>query len=299
MIARSQPRSVALATARKVADLWAGDRLLLEELRRRGLRSEPIVWDDDAVDWRAWDVVLIRSCWDYHLQVERFCAWLDRLECEGVLVMNPPALVRWNIHKRYLLDVARNGVRVPPTRVASRDSGRSLAAEIDDAGWPATVIKPAISASGHGARLVRGRPTSQDEREYGALLAIGDVVLQAWVPEVRTRGEWSLVFFDRRYSHAVLKRAAPGEFRVQIEWGGSVHTQEPPRAIVADAQAVVDALDAGAVYARIDGTDVQGRLMIMEVELIEPELFLDRHPAAAGRLADVVTRGLSGSAAAS
>lgn len=149
MIARSQPRSVALATARKVADLWAGDRLLLQELRRRGLRSEPIVWDDDAVDWRAWDVVLIRSCWDYHLQVERFRAWLDRLERDGVRVMNPPALVRWNIHKRYLFDVARNGVRIPPTRVTSRDSGGSLAVEIDDAGW--LTSWPADNPGAHAA----------------------------------------------------------------------------------------------------------------------------------------------------
>lgn len=290
----AKPPSVALATSRTMAGLWTGDRLLLDELRRRGVRADPVVWDDDAVEWRGWDALLVRSCWDYHLHVERFAAWLDRLAGEPIRVMNDPALMRWNIHKRYLLDVQRRGARIPPTRLVPRGARRSLAREIQEAGWPSTVVKPAISASGHGARLVVGPPGPDDEREYASLVVGGDVLLQACVPEIRTHGEWSLMFFDGRYSHAALKRAAAGEFRVQMEWGGTVEPAELPPQIVADAQAVVDALGAPATYARIDGADVGDRLTIMEVELIEPELFLDRHPDAAARLADAVLRPAAG-----
>ena len=284
------PISVALATSRELADLWAGDRLFLQELRRRGHDAAPVIWDDERASWGGWDVVVIRSCWDYHLAPDRFRAWIDRLAAQGVRMLNPPQTVRWNMHKGYLLDIERAGGRIPPTRLLARGSAGSLAARIRSAGWTDAVMKPAISATGHSTRLVRGAPTEDDERAFAGAIGTGDVLLQAYVPEVAARGEWSLVFFDGRYSHAALKRAAPGEFRVHIEWGGSVETAAPPGPLVAQAQRLVDTLRIDAVYARVDGTEAGGGLTVMELELIEPELFFDRHPDAAGRLADAVER---------
>jgi glutathione synthase/RimK-type ligase-like ATP-grasp enzyme len=286
---REKTGRVALATSAQLAELWAGDRLFLDELRRRGFRAAPVVWDDEAVDWREYDLVVIRSCWDYHLKVDRFRRWLERLEAASVPVVNAPGLVRWNMHKGYLLDVARAGGRIPPTRVVAKGAHGSLRDELTRAGWHAVVIKPAISASGHSTRLVESIPDDGDERAYAAMLAGGDVLLQAYVPEVRKHGEWSLVFFAGRYSHAALKRAAEGEFRVHIEWGGTVETAEPPPRLVQQAQALVSALGlAAATYARVDGTEVEGDLVVMELELIEPELFFDRHPEATARLADAL-----------
>jgi glutathione synthase/RimK-type ligase-like ATP-grasp enzyme len=285
---REKTGSVALATSRELANLWAGDRLFLDELRRRGVRSAPLVWDDERVDWGPWETVIIRSCWDYHLKLDRFRAWIDRLEAAAVRVINPPDVLRWNMHKGYLLDVARAGGRIPPTRIVPQGTGGSLRDELRDAGWPSAVIKPAISASGWSTRLVEEEPGVDDEGAYSGMRENGDVLLQAYVPEVKEHGEWSLVFFAGRYSHAALKRAAQGEFRVHIEWGGTVETAEPPPALVRQAQALVDALDLGATYARVDGTEVDGNLVVMELELIEPELFFDRHPEATGRFADAL-----------
>jgi glutathione synthase/RimK-type ligase-like ATP-grasp enzyme len=281
---------IALATSESLPDLWAGDRLFLDELRRRGFTSAPVVWDDPGADWGAWDVVLIRSCWDYHLKIGRFRAWLDRAAGGGRVVINPPALVRWNLHKGYLLDVARAGGTIPPTRLLPRRTPGTLREHLAREGWRDAVIKPAVSASGHSTRLIRGRPTPQDERVFAEAIAAGDVLAQAYVPEVRERGEWSLVFFDGRYSHAALKRAAPGEFRVHIEWGGTVESGEPPARLVEEAQALVTALDLQSTYARVDGTDVGGHLVVMELEVIEPELFFDRHPEATARLTSAVER---------
>jgi glutathione synthase/RimK-type ligase-like ATP-grasp enzyme len=289
---RSASASVALATARELAGLWAGDRLFLDELRRRGHEAAPLVWDDDEVDWRAWDVVVIRSCWDYHLKVDRFREWIDRLDTAGVRVVNPPHVLRWNMHKGYLLDVGRAGGRIPPTRVVSRGAGARLGDELRDAGWRSAVIKPAISSTGYSTRLIEAEPNVEDEQAYAAMRAEGDVLLQAYVPEVRRHGEWSLVFFGGRYSHAALKRAAAGEFRVHIEWGGTVETAEPPPHLVRQAQALVDALELDATYARVDGTEVGGDLVVMEFELIEPELFFDHHPEATARFADALARAL-------
>jgi glutathione synthase/RimK-type ligase-like ATP-grasp enzyme len=282
--------SVALATSRDLRDLWAGDRLFLEELRRRDVHAEPVIWDDDSAEWSAWDCVVIRSCWDYHLKVDRFRAWIDRLEGMRVPLINPPDVLRWNIHKGYLLEVARAGARIPPTRIVAQGDRRPLGVIVRDAGWTASVIKPAISASGQSTRLIDRDPTTDDERAYAEMVAAGDVLLQAYVPEVRTHGEWSFVFFEGRYSHAVLKVAAPGEFRVHIEWGGTVEDVPPPPALVRQARALVDALDLGACYARVDGTEVDGELTVMEVELVEPELFFNHDPDATARLADAVMR---------
>ena len=285
---RAAHRSVALATSAALSELWAGDRLFLNELHRRGFHAAPFVWDDEHVDWQAWDLVVIRSCWDYHLKIDRFRAWIDRLEAAGVRLVNPPDVVRWNLHKGYLLDVARAGGRIPPTRVVPQGSSNTLREELRDEGWTSSVIKPAISSTGFSTRLIAGEPIAGDEEAYAAMRAQGDVLLQAYVPEVQQHGEWSLVFFGGRYSHAALKRAAPGEFRVHIEWGGTVESAEPPPALVRQAQALVDALNLHAAYARVDGTDVNGTLVVMEFELIEPELFFDHHPEAAGRLVDAI-----------
>jgi glutathione synthase/RimK-type ligase-like ATP-grasp enzyme len=291
---REKPLAIALATSRELADLWAGDRLFLDELRRRAYRAEPLVWDDGGVDWAAWDAVVIRSCWDYHLKVDRFRAWIGRLEHAGVRLINSPQVLRWNMHKGYLLDVARAGGRIPPTRVVPQSAQHLLRDELRHEGWTSAVIKPAISSTGYSTRLIDSEPTPADEQAYAAMRAAGDVLLQAYVPEVRQHGEWSLVFFGGRYSHAALKRAAAGEFRVHIEWGGTVEAAEPRSSLVQQAQALVDALNLDAVYARVDGTDVDGDLVVMEFELIEPELFFDHHPEATARLADVLARQLQG-----
>jgi glutathione synthase/RimK-type ligase-like ATP-grasp enzyme len=281
---------IALATSLDLAELWAGDRLFLEELRRRGFAAAPVVWDDPGADWDRWDAIVIRSCWDYHLKVNRFREWLHRMSADGRVVINRPDLVCWNLHKGYLLDVARAGGRIPPTTVIARGDPRTLRDHLAREGWHAAVLKPAVSATGYRTRLVRGRPSDEDERAFAEALADGDVLAQSYVPEISDRGEWSFVFFGGRYSHAALKRAAPGEFRVHIEWGGTVESAVPPPALIAQAQGLMEALALRATYGRIDGTDVDGDLMVMEVEVIEPELFFDREPAAAARLASAVER---------
>jgi glutathione synthase/RimK-type ligase-like ATP-grasp enzyme len=284
------PMSVALATSRELPDLWAGDRLFLDELRRRGHHADPVVWDDTRADWGSRDAVVIRSCWDYHLAPDRFRAWIDALAAQGVRTINPRDTLLWNMHKGYLLEVERAGGRIPPTRLVRRGERATLHDHARAAAWRDVVFKPAISSTGHSTRLVRGEPAIDDEGAFASAVASGDVLLQAYVPEVAANGEWSLVFFDGRYSHAALKRAAPGEFRVHIEWGGTVEHAPPPAALVAQAQRIVDALRLDAAYARVDGTDVGGELTVMELELIEPELFFDQHPEAASRLAAVIER---------
>lgn len=285
-------RRVALATYARLPDLAADDRLLIPALAGLGIDARPLVWDAaEPVD--GLDAVVIRSCWNYHLQLDRFVAWLDRVESGGARVVNPAPLLRWNSDKRYLLELGRRGVPIVPTRVLRRGTALALSQALDQAGLAAAVVKPAVSASAHATwRVVRDR-AEQDEQRFRELLAAGDVLLQPVVPEVVERGEWSVVCFGGEPSHAVLKRPAAGDWRVQGEFGGTA-TLGPLIPVLAESALTILAA-AGArdcAYARVDGCLVNGRFVLMELELIEPQLFLDLEARAPARFASAIAAAL-------
>ena len=292
-------RLVALATYQKHPALTPDDRLLAAALAERGIETDAIPWSDPAVDWARYAAVVVRSCWDYHLRPDDFRAWVDALDAAGVRLVNPAPLLRWNADKRYLADLAARGVPIVPTHLAERGSRETLAAIAGRAGWDGLVVKPAVSASAHDTWRVAGVPSADDERRFRALVARGRAIVQPFLPEVVALGEWSLLYFGGRFSHAVLKRARAGDFRVQAEFGGSAEPADPGAEVAAEGAAVLDAVRAlvhGAVpvYARVDGCVAGGRFVLMELELIEPTLFLGAHPEAPGRCAGAIASVLWG-----
>ena len=276
---------IALATYAKLPTLNDDDRLLVPALAALGVTAVPAVWDEAGACWDELQGVLIRSCWDYHLRAPEFLDWIARLERSGVRVWNPGDLLRWNHHKRYLRDLAARGVATVPTRWLARGEAADLRALLTDAGWREAVIKPAVSASAFGTWRSSIETASRDQSRLEQLLSAGDVMVQPLVPEVGRAGEWSLVFLGGGFSHAVLKRPAAGDYRVQWEFGGSAESQVPAGRLIADAERVLTAVPGEPVYARVDGVERAGRLVLMELELIEPHLFLGWDTSAAGRLA--------------
>jgi glutathione synthase/RimK-type ligase-like ATP-grasp enzyme len=266
------------------------DGLLLQELQRRGVEALPVVWDDAAVSWETYHRVVIRSCWDYHRRLPEFFAWLERLEGQGVPLWNPPPLVRWNARKTYLRELERAGARVVPTAWLEQDSAADLAGLLAERGWPEAVVKPTVSASAFRTWRISAQEarSPQTRRVFGDLLAEGDVLVQRFLPEIERSGEWSLVFLGGDFSHAVLKRPAEGDFRVQAEFGGRVITEPPPASVVSQARAVAALIPGPWAYARIDGVAAGEAFTLMEVELIEPYLFLSEDATAAARLADAI-----------
>ena len=284
---------IALATYSKLPTLNDDDRLLVPALAALDVTAVPAVWDARAVCWDEFQGVLIRSCWDYHLRPGEFLDWIDQLERAGVAVWNPGNLLRWNHHKRYLRDLAARDVATVPTRWLPRGEAADLLALLADAGWREAVVKPAVSASAFGTwRTSTGTATGEQSR-LDALLRIADVMVQPLLPDVADAGEWSLVFLGRRFSHAVLKRPAPGDYRVQWEFGGSAESAVPPGHLIADAERVIAAVPGDALYVRVDGVERGGRLVLMELELIEPHLFLGWDSGAAGRLAEALRAALA------
>ena len=276
---------IAFATSAKVPDLTDDDRLLVSALAARGVASEPAIWNDDALDWERYSAVVIRSTWDYHLHLDEFLAWLDRLESLDVRVVNAPSLVRWNAEKVYLRDLADRGIAIVPTRWVERGERSSLEEILRETRWTDVVVKPSVSASAHQTWRMRADEVGARDEEFSSMVESGRVLVQPFLPAIQTEGEWSLLFFGGEYSHAVLKRPRHDDFRVQQAHGGTADTKEPSRHVIDQARRVLDAAGQPSHYARVDGCVVNRRFVLMELELIEPDLFLRAHPAAPARLA--------------
>ena len=273
---------VALATAAHLPHGSEDDQVLITRMRAAGLAPTPVIWDADT-DWTAFDAVIVRSVWDYHLKYARFLEWVDALDRAPLAVHNNPAVLRWNSDKRYMLELEQRGVRITRSRVVTRDDHISLEDILNSTGWRNVVIKPTVSSTGYETWFARAPCTSQDEQRFATQKTSMHVLVQEFAEGVRA-GELSFVFLSHSYSHCVLKRAAGAEFRVHVEHGGSVQLHRPPAAQIEWAQRVMQAVPHPWTYARVDAVPEGDGLVLMELELLDPELFFKHEPAAAGRL---------------
>jgi glutathione synthase/RimK-type ligase-like ATP-grasp enzyme len=268
-----------LATCRPKPSLTASDGLLAAALRELGATVVAAPWDT-VEPARDENVVCLRSTWDYHLRWGEFREWVRRFEKPGRL-WNPPATVLWNADKLYLRDLASVGIALPRTRWFEPGERPAPAALLEEWGATRAVLKPRVSATAFGTHVV-SRDAGIGEEDWPALEQSG-CLLQLFVPEIQSRGEISLVFLCGRFSHAMLKRPGDGDFRVQADFGGSLEAATPADQTVGFAEAVLAAAARPWLYARVDVVETEKGPVLMELELIEPDLFL--RPAAAARLA--------------
>jgi hypothetical protein len=287
---------VALATATEVSKEDFDLPPLEAALARAGMEVRVLPWDDpDAQEaFAAARVCIIRSTWNYVHHLDAFLAWADRFQPkpsadverfpsparERIRLWNPPPVVRWNSHKGYLLQLEGQGIPVVPTRLIPRGTAARLADLVG--GWPAAVIKPAVSAGSFGT--VRSGPGTwaDGEAHLEKMTAHRDMLVQRYVPSVEDYGERALVWIDGTFCHAVRKspRFAGDQENV------SIHAVPIAPDEAALAEQVLAHAPGPLLYARVDMVrDEQGRPRLMELELIEPSLFLDRYPPSADRLA--------------
>lgn len=299
---------VALATSSAFPALTPDDRLLALALDRRGIAVSTRVWDRPRAWHRPVDLVVVRSCWDYHRNLPRFVRWLSRVSAGGVL--NPPHLIEWNARKRYLLQLRDAGVTTGvPTILfrAGHPSGRAQVQRALAAGWfdwSDIVAKPEVSGNAWETHRLRPLHDRADLRRLEDLVLRRSTLVQPFLPDIAEKGEQSLIYFGGRFSHAVAKAPAPGDFRVQEEHGGVTVPAVPHPELAAYADRVVATIsrlrqlpveDIG--YARVDVVNALPP-RLMEVELIEPSLFLAADPAAPDRFADQIERHLGRGAGA-
>jgi glutathione synthase/RimK-type ligase-like ATP-grasp enzyme len=282
----TKPR-IAIATCAAYPELKGDDELLRGALRRRGFEAESVVWDGAEADWGETDLCVVRSTWDYHDKYAEFIAWTRRVEAATAL-HNPAALIAWNSDKRYLRELAEDGVPTVPTLWGERGSDLGLAGELASRGWDEVVVKPVVDLGAKNLHRVRAGD-AQDA--LAAVLERQEAMVQPFLPSLEAEGELSLIYVEGAFSHAVRKLPAAGDFRVQSIWGGTAAAADAEPAHVAVAERALAQLDEPPLYARVDlVSDLEGDPALIELELIEPNLYLSTDPDAAERLAEATAR---------
>ncbi|HLY03067.1 MAG TPA: hypothetical protein VKR56_11320 [Candidatus Cybelea sp.] len=280
-----------LVTCEKVPSLDPDDCLLASELQRRGLTVSVEAWSDANAQWDASRLCVLRSTWDYHERCDEFIAWVERAGTVTVL-KNDPDVLRWNAHKSYLWELERRGVPVVPTAWVSRGESCDLAELAAAHGWRDLVLKPARGAASHEVTLVRGGAASfaEGQERFAHLARTQDVLVQPYLHSVVTYGERALIFFDGRYSHAVVKK--PFDTLLVVGGARTSLAQATSTELAVAAQALA-AVPGRQLYARIDLLrDDENRVCVNEVELIEPGLYLGVHEPAQRHFADAIVQEL-------
>ena len=260
---------------------WAFD-VEAEAVRARGVEVDAVPWTEGR-DLAGYDLVLPIVAWGYHLRYLQWLSFLDDLQASNLPVVNPPELLRWNSDKAYLSELAAK--RIPSVQTVQSEalSDADLAAAAERLGTHELVIKPPVSGGAFGTHRIRvGDPIPASERGQR-------MMVQPFLPSIATEGEYAIILFGGTYSHTVVKRPKSGDFRVQPHLGGSTEICEPPVGGVELARAALAAAPAPAPYARVDIVRGPGeQLLIMELELIEPALFLDVAPHGKAAFADAL-----------
>jgi len=282
------------------------DDPLIAALEARGATVHRPVWHDSTIDWSGFDLALVRTTWDYVERRDEFVAWATRAG-ELTRLWNPAAVLRWNTHKSYLLELEERGAPVVPTAWLGQGDRVGLQALLEQRRWPGAVVKPAIASGSRGmirvaiegatganaGGIIGAGEVDLDsgQRHLDELLAVGDVLVQPYLDAVADRGELSVVVVDGDVSHAVRKLPRAGEYRIQEGYGGRYVPQEVDAEVAALARWIVDATGVELFIARVDLLeDASGTLQLAELEATEPDLYLRAVPEAADRIAASILR---------
>lgn len=265
------------------------DQLVMDALERLGFRTKKIAWSDASFDWTLTKVALFRTTWDYAEKFNQFSDWLMEVSLKTRLVNDYETII-WNLDKHYLADLKEKGVNIVETYFIEPGDNRTLQELHHELGWEHTVLKPAISAAAKDTFKLSPENIADHEDRYAYLVKDESMMLQPFQDDVLKRGELSLMLIGDTYTHAVLKVAKPGDFRVQDDFGGTVEDYKPTQAEIDLAIAAVKACDyTPPLYARVDiVNDNNGNPAVSELELVEPEMWFRKNEKAAEMLAEKI-----------
>lgn len=285
--------SVAFVTYREQPELTPDDRLAADAFSTlTGIQVTALPWDQKERDWSNFSAIVLRSMWDYFHRPVEFKQWLSEMEKCQTRVFNSPALARWNMEKTYIRDLESLNMFAVPTLWVQRDDTRFLAQILKEREWDKIVIKPTISGSAYETWITTPEiATSPSEQSrFERLVRKGGVMIQPFMEEITAVGEWSLIFIDGEFSHSIIKTPAPGDFRVQAQFGASRKRARPSSSLLEQAFRLLETATAVTgenmpLYARVDGieTGMDGAFLLMELELIEPVLSFAADPDEAPR----------------
>lgn len=273
-----------------IQNILLEQELLKSAFESQGLKVDITYWDNPSYEWQQTKSVLFRTVWDYFERFDEFWDWLEQVKTKTRLI-NSYELIKWNIDKHYLRDLKNNGIQVVPTYFADRGNNISLQeiANLND--WKHIVIKPAISASAFNTYKITNDEIEQKEQLFHELLQTHDMLVQPFFPTISELGEASLMVFGGKFTHAILKKAKAGDFRVQDDFGGTVHDYNPTQEEIKFAEKVFQSCTSLPIYGRVDIVwDSKKHIYLSELEIIEPELWIRNRPESANKIAEAVNK---------
>ncbi len=264
------------------------DGLLIAALHVYGLTAQRVSWSNRDFDWTSVRMAVLRTPWDYFYKIDKFMVWLDKVEQQTTL-LNPPQLLRWNIDKRYLLDLQYKGVAIPATRLVEKGHAWNLRDSFMEWDCREIIIKPCVGGTARHTHRIAKDGVEAGQALFDGLVAVEHFLVQPFLESILEQGEVSLLMFGGELSHAVKKTAKSGDFRVQDDFGGTVAPHTPTTAEVELAIAGLAACPVPPAYARVDMIyDATGSPVLSELEMVEPELFFRFRPEAATELATII-----------
>jgi glutathione synthase/RimK-type ligase-like ATP-grasp enzyme len=265
---------IALLTCEKLPNLLETDQLLIPALAKHNIVAKAVIWDDKTINWQDFDVLIFRNTWDYYEKQEEFDNWLQKIEKIGIKTLNSIAIINQNKHKFYLRELQKKGFKILPTIFIDKTDNLAIS-KIIPKHWKKAVIKPAYSAGSYQTSVFEVQETDKINQEYQSIASEKELLLQEFMPEIQTLGETSFVFFNKKFSHAVNKKPADGEFRIQVQFGGKYKLVTPSEILIQKAQEIVNTFSEDLLYARVDGIIIENELHLMEIECLEPDLYFN------------------------
>lgn len=271
-----------------VDNLLKEDQIVRMALESKGYKVGRISWSDPEFDWSTTQAVIFRTTWDYFERYEEWTNWLEKTS-QVTHMINPYTLIQWNMDKHYLRDLQLRNINIPETHYIEIGEKVTLAELLDHKGWEKAILKPCFSGAARHTYKIDGRASEAIETTFQELINKEAMMLQPFQENVVKHGEISIMVMGGTFTHAVLKIAKEGDFRVQDDFGGTVHNYTPTAEEIAFAEKAVSACEPSPHYARVDIIrDNYNELALIELELIEPELWFRMKPEAATVLAESI-----------
>ncbi|GAB1443969.1 hypothetical protein MASR2M39_28140 [Ignavibacteriales bacterium] len=279
---------LGLVTCRAFPDLTEDDRLLLPAFKEKKIIAKPVIWNDGPLSPNEYDFLIVRSPWDYFLSTAEFISWMNKATIAGYKILNKPEIIKKNLHKSYIKELQRRGVLTADTMFIPKASILKLEEVFERKRFKRVVIKPAISAGAFETYLVSREEALDFNPVAAKILEFADLMIQDYIEEIETNGEYSLIFLNGEYSHTVLKRVAPGDFRTQTDFGGTVEAVKPSADLIDKAYEINDALGFDTLYSRVDGVYSKDEFKLIELEMFEPSLYFSYHEKSVKRFVESV-----------
>ena len=277
-----------LETDAYINNVLREDELVINALEGKDLSVIKKDWNDPNFNWNTTRSVLFRSTWDYFDNFEQFKKWFDKTR-NTCLMINSSETIEWNLDKHYLLDLQKHQIPIPNSEFIKRGSSVDLSLLMQEKNWSEIVVKPTISGAAKNTYRLKKEELNQFDPTWKNLIHKEDFIVQEFQNNVIKKGEVAMMVIGGKYTHAVLKKAKEGDFRVQDDFGGSIAKYSPSEKMVKLAEKCTGILSATPSYARVDIIwDNSGDLAVSELELIEPELWFRLNPNAAQKLAEHV-----------